>query len=138
MGALLQDGLADWTVGRNITLTLTLADWYPCGGAFEYLHRDPASRRRRRKGKSQIWDSKIWSRDSNDSDSRKTTLVKASSICKRHTRPLVREGAPEKQDHNCQNVGLDTKTYWLIDPQSQCNFDFDFDFVSEGLVVEKE
>jgi hypothetical protein len=26
----------------------------PCGGGFEYLHRDPASRRRRRKGKSQI------------------------------------------------------------------------------------
>jgi hypothetical protein len=28
----------------------------------EYIHRDPASRRRRQKGKSQIWDSKIWSR----------------------------------------------------------------------------
>jgi hypothetical protein len=26
----------------------------PCGGGAEYLHRDPASRRRRRKGKSQI------------------------------------------------------------------------------------
>jgi hypothetical protein len=26
----------------------------PCGGGIEYLHRDPASRRRRRKGKSQI------------------------------------------------------------------------------------
>jgi hypothetical protein len=26
----------------------------PCGGGFEYLHRDPASRRRRRKGKSQM------------------------------------------------------------------------------------
>jgi hypothetical protein len=24
-------------------------------------------------------------------------------------------------------MGLDTKTYWLIDRQSQCNFDFDFD-----------
>jgi hypothetical protein len=27
---------------------------YPCGGGFECLHRDPASRRRRRKGKPQI------------------------------------------------------------------------------------
>jgi hypothetical protein len=27
---------------------------HPCGGGVEYLHRDPASRRRRRKGKSQI------------------------------------------------------------------------------------
>jgi hypothetical protein len=26
----------------------------PCGGGIEYLHRDPASRRRRRKAKSQI------------------------------------------------------------------------------------
>jgi hypothetical protein len=32
---------------------------FPCGGGVEYLHRDPASRRRRRKGKSQIGDSKI-------------------------------------------------------------------------------
>jgi hypothetical protein len=34
----------------------------PCGGGIEYLHRDPASHRRRRKWKSQICDSKIWSR----------------------------------------------------------------------------
>jgi hypothetical protein len=27
---------------------------YPCGDGVEFLHRDPASRRRRRKGKSQI------------------------------------------------------------------------------------
>jgi hypothetical protein len=26
----------------------------PCGGGVEYLHRNPASRRRRRKGKSRI------------------------------------------------------------------------------------
>jgi hypothetical protein len=24
-------------------------------------------------------------------------------------------------------MGLDTKTYWLTDGQSQCDFDFDFD-----------
>jgi hypothetical protein len=104
----------------------------PCGGGFEYLHRDPASRRRRRKGKSQIWDSKIWSRVSNNSNPRKTTLARTSSIYKIQTRPLVREGAPEKIDHNCQNV----TNIWswapdgarhqdlLIDwRQSQCNFD---------------
>jgi hypothetical protein len=27
---------------------------HPCGGGVEYLHRDPASRRKRRKGKAQI------------------------------------------------------------------------------------
>jgi hypothetical protein len=32
----------------------------PCGGGVEYLHRDPASCWRGRKGKSQMWDSKIW------------------------------------------------------------------------------
>jgi hypothetical protein len=68
----------------------------------EYLHRDPVSRRGRRKGKSQIWDSKIWSRVPRDSDPRKTALARASSIYKRQTRPLIREGAPQKQDRNCQ------------------------------------
>jgi hypothetical protein len=71
MGALRQDGLADETVSRNISLTLKYSD--PCGGGVKYLHRDPAvvvamvvsdwaasrdpfppaSRRRRRKGKYQ-------------------------------------------------------------------------------------
>jgi hypothetical protein len=76
----------------------------PCGGGVEYLHRDPASRRRRRKGKSKIWESKIWSRVPRDSDPRKTALEKASSMCKRQTRPLVGEGARQKQDRNCQTV----------------------------------
>jgi hypothetical protein len=75
---------------------------HPCGGGVEYLHRDPASRKRRRKGKYQIWDRKIWSWVLRDSDPRKTTLPRASSIYKRQTRPLVREGAPQKQDRNCQ------------------------------------
>jgi hypothetical protein len=48
----------------------------PCGGGVEYLNRDPASRRRRRKGKSQIWDSKIWSRVQRDSDPRDTMSEK--------------------------------------------------------------
>jgi hypothetical protein len=77
---------------------------YPCGGGVEYLHRDPASRRRRRKGKSQISESKIWSRVTRDSDPRKTALARASSTYKRQTPPVVREGAPQKQDRNCQNV----------------------------------
>jgi hypothetical protein len=111
-----------------------------CRGGFEYLHRDPTSRRRRGKGKSQIWDSKIWSRVPRDSDPRKTTLARASSIYKTETRPFVREGAPEKQDRNCQkviNMGLDTKTYWLTDRQSQCDFDFDFEVQTLNLRLTK-
>jgi hypothetical protein len=51
----------------------------------EYLHRDPASRRRRQKGESQIWDSKIWSRDPRGSDQREIALARASSIYKSQT-----------------------------------------------------
>jgi hypothetical protein len=32
-------------------------------------------------------------------------------------------------------MGLDTKTYWLTDRQSQCNFDFDFDLGSNTSTV---
>jgi hypothetical protein len=104
----------------------------PCGGRVEYLHRDPASRRRRRKGKSQIWDSKIWSQVPRDSDPRMTALVRVSSIYKRQTRPLVREGSPQKQDRNCETViniwswtpdGARQQDL-LTDRQSQCDFDF--------------
>jgi hypothetical protein len=86
----------------------------------------PSCCARRRKGKSQIWDSKILSQVPRDSDPIKTALARASSIYKRQTRLLVREGAPQKQDRKCQTVmGLDTKTYWLTDRQSQCDFDFE-------------
>jgi hypothetical protein len=60
-------------------------------------------------------------------------LARASSIYKRQTRPLVREGAPEKRDRNCKKI-LDTKTYWLTDRQSQCDFDFNFDFEVQNVV----
>jgi hypothetical protein len=76
----------------------------PCRGRVEYLHRDFASRKRRQNGKSHIWDSKIWSRVPRDSNPRKTALGRPSSIYKRQTRPLVREGAPQKRDRNCQRV----------------------------------
>jgi hypothetical protein len=39
-----------------------------------------------------------------DSDPRNTALARASSIYKRQTRSLVREGAPQKQDQNCQTI----------------------------------
>jgi hypothetical protein len=80
------------------------SSWNPCGGGVEYLHRDLASRKKRRKGMSRIRDSKIWSRVPRDTNPRKTALARASSIYKRQTRPLVREGAPQKQDRNCQAV----------------------------------
>jgi hypothetical protein len=75
-----------------------------CGGGVEYLHRDPASRRRRWKGKSRIWDSKIWPRVLRDSDPKITALARASSNCKGQTRPLVREGALNQQTRNCQTI----------------------------------
>jgi hypothetical protein len=50
---------------------------------------------------------------------------RASSIYKRQTRPLVREGAPQKQDRNCQIVIYWGSTPRLTDRQSQCDFDFE-------------
>jgi hypothetical protein len=95
--------LTDWLTDRQ-----SQCDWlwvsYPCRGGVEYLHRDPASRRKLRKGKSQIWDSEMWSRVARDSFPRKTALARASSIYKRQTRPHVREGAPQKQDFICLKV----------------------------------
>jgi hypothetical protein len=59
------------------------------------------------------------------------------------TDPSSRQrGRPTKQDRNCQRIinicpwapmGLDTKTYWLTDRQSQCDFDFDKSSVSTGF-----
>jgi hypothetical protein len=85
-----------WSDGEFIRETGIPKKAYLCGGGVEYLHRDPASRRRRRKGKSQIWDSKIWSRVPRDSDPRKTALARASSIYKKQTCLLVRGGAKQK------------------------------------------
>jgi hypothetical protein len=103
----------------DFSWTLTFEDKDPCGGGVEYLHRDPASRRRRRKGKPQLWDSKIWSQVPRDSHPTKTALARASSIYKRQTRPLVREGAPQVQDRNCHasNKDLVVSPRWCFVPR---------------------
>jgi hypothetical protein len=92
----------------------TSIQWeHPCGGGVEYLHRDPASRRRRRKGKSRIWDIKIWSRVSRDSDPRKTALAWVSSIYKRQTRFLCQRGRPTKTRPYLSN----TNKYLVMNPR---------------------
>jgi hypothetical protein len=52
----------------------------PSGGGVEYFHRSPVSHRRRRKGKSRIWDTKIWWRVPRDSDPRMTALASPAAI----------------------------------------------------------
>jgi hypothetical protein len=106
------------------------ADHTRRGGGFEYLHRSPASRRSWRKGNPVpggitgppcswgIWGPgppgwgggslesetvKIWW-SPRYSDPRMTALMRASSNCKRQTRPHVREGAPHQQTRNCLSV----------------------------------
>jgi hypothetical protein len=87
----------------------------PCGGGVEYLHRSPASRRRRRKERSRIRDSKIWSRVPRDSDSRMTALLRTSSNCKWQTRPLVRGGVPNTHPQlSDRNKNLVLNTRWVI------------------------
>jgi hypothetical protein len=68
-----------------------LAFCSPCGGGVEYLHRSPAGRRRRQKGKSRNWESKIWSPVPRFSDPRMNALAKTSSNCKWQIHPLVRK-----------------------------------------------
>jgi hypothetical protein len=87
------------------------------------------------KRKSQIWDSKIWSRVPRDSDSRETTLARASNIYKRQTRPLVREGAPQNQDRNCQRV-INTWSC-ALDGARQQDLTIDWPSVAMWLVEEK-
>jgi hypothetical protein len=69
------------------------------------------------------------------------TFTADSDCDKRQTRPLVREGAPQRQDRDCQteiNILLwapegarhqDWLTDWLTDRQSQCDCDCDFDLL---------
>jgi hypothetical protein len=83
--------------------------------------------------RSQLSDSNIWSWVPRDSDPTKNALAGARSKYKRQTRPLVREGAPQKQDRICQKIiniwsrARDGARYQdlLTDRQSQCDFDFD-------------
>jgi hypothetical protein len=58
MEVLLEVVFSMWSALR-LNHTTDQVQFNPCGCGVEYLHRDPESRRRRRKGKSQIWDSKI-------------------------------------------------------------------------------
>jgi hypothetical protein len=76
----------------------------PCGGEVEYLHRSPASRKRRRKGKSEIWDSKMWSRSPRDSDPRMTVPASTPSNSKGQACPLVRKSVPHQETRNCLKV----------------------------------
>jgi hypothetical protein len=94
-------------------------------GSNTSLHRNPESRRRRRKVKSRIWDSKIWSRISWDSGQKMTALARTRSNCKRQTRPLVREGTPHQQTPQLSDINknlvvsprrvLYSKTDWPTD-----------------------
>jgi hypothetical protein len=92
------------------------------GGGFEYLHRNPDSRRRRQNGnpvpggitgpgtwpstlgESRIWGSKMWSLVPRDTNPRMTALARTSSSCKLQTCPLVRVRSPHQQTCNCQTV----------------------------------
>jgi hypothetical protein len=103
-GAWHQDLLTDRQTQCDFDFDFCCSYRIPCGGGVEYLHRNPASRRRRRKRKFRIWDSKICSRVPRDSDPRMTALYRARSNCKPQTRPLVREGAPNQQTRNCQTI----------------------------------
>jgi hypothetical protein len=97
---------------KKIKLTSSIS----YGDGVEYLHRSSASRRTRQKGKSRIWDNKIWSRVPRDSNPRMTALARTSSNCKRQTLRHVRGGAPHQQTRNCLTVikNLVVSPRWVL------------------------
>jgi hypothetical protein len=90
----------------------------PCGGEVEYLHRDPASRRRRRKGKSQIWYSKIRSQVPRDCDRERLRWQRPAAHTK--DRPVL---SSEMASHGMKNVTVrripysERKKYLVISPR---------------------
>ncbi|PNF38710.1 hypothetical protein B7P43_G16716 [Cryptotermes secundus] len=76
---------------------------YPCGGEVEYLHCEAIGGDEKGSLKSEIRN-KIWSHVHRISDARESVLARTRSIYKRQTLPLIREGAPQKQNRNCQRV----------------------------------
>jgi hypothetical protein len=89
---------------RYVTANPCRAGCIPCEGGDEYFHRNPASRRRRRKGRSRIWGIKILSRVSRYSNLRMTSLARTSGNCKRQTHPHVSQSAPHQQNRNYLTV----------------------------------
>jgi hypothetical protein len=74
----------------------------------------------------------IYGRESQGTHTREILRwLRGRSMYKRHTRPFVREGAPQSQDRNCQTV-INIRSWapdgaqhqnLLTDRQSQCGFD---------------
>jgi hypothetical protein len=87
--------------------------------SFHYnrLHCSPVSHRRQRKGKSRMWDSKIWSRVLWDSDPKMTALARASSNCKWETRHLCQRERPTSTNPQLSdNKNLVISPRWLFIP----------------------
>jgi hypothetical protein len=101
----------------------------PCGGGLKYLHHDPASRRRRWKGKSQIWGTKIRLLVPRDSDPRKTTWRGPAAYTKDRPPLLVTEGTLQKQDRNCQRV----INIWSWAPDGAWHQDLLIDWLSVAM-----
>jgi hypothetical protein len=94
----------------------------PCGGGVEFLHRDPASRKRRRKGSLKS-ETVNYGREYQATRTRERLRWQGPTAYTKD-RPVL---SSERE------LGLDTETYWLIDCQSQCDFDFE---VLEYSIVE--
>jgi hypothetical protein len=86
-----------------------------------------------------------YGRDSQGTRTRERLHWQGPGIYKGQTHPLVREGAPQKQDRNYQTViniwswATDGARHqdWLTERQSQCHFDFDFEvqfLLEDGIV----
>jgi hypothetical protein len=80
--------------------------WLPCRGGVEYFLRSPASRRRRRKGKSRIWDSK-YGGESRGTRTQELLYWRAPAAIVNDRPVLSSESAPHQQTRNCLTVNKD-------------------------------
>jgi hypothetical protein len=102
-------------VGAQVILRDSGKSSVQCGGWVEYLHRNPASRTRRRKRKSRIRDSKIWSWVSRDWNLENDCIGEASRNRKLQTHALVRASAPNQQTRKClTNKNLVVRSRWVL------------------------
>jgi hypothetical protein len=112
-----QNSSLQYTAVIYIVLTILVFCSLPCEGGVKYLHRNPASRRRRRKGESRIWESKIWSRVLRDSEPRMRWRGPTAVVNDRPVLSSERERPASTNPHlSDSNINLVLSPRWVLIP----------------------
>jgi hypothetical protein len=99
-------------IDKYINILQKETNQHPCGGGFKYLHHDPPSRRRRRKGSLKSERLK-YGHECQETRNRERLGWRGPAAYIKDS--FRQRGRRRKQDSNCQHViniwGVDTKTY---------------------------